>query len=74
MTTDPAFKDDCTSDRLYVDYTSIASTVEAGSLILLDDGLIGLRVGGWLGRRGGLPGCLAGWPAGRLAGWPAGCL
>ena len=42
VTTDPI--DEGTSDRVYVDYASLASDADVGSRLLLDDGLLELEV------------------------------
>jgi hypothetical protein len=44
ITVDIAFKNECTKDRIYVDYTNLPKVVSAGSLIYIDDGLISVKV------------------------------
>ena len=44
VTTQKSYKDAVSSERLYLDYEAIGSTVEPGKVLLLDDGLIGLEV------------------------------
>jgi len=44
LTSDETAKEASTLDNLYVNYPSLASTVERGNQILLDDGLISLHV------------------------------
>jgi len=46
VTTDDKYKDECTKDRIYVDYKNLGRVVSAGSLIYIDDGLISVRVDG----------------------------
>mmetsp|Transcript_27355 Transcript_27355/g.51870 ORF Transcript_27355/g.51870 Transcript_27355/m.51870 type:complete len:566 (-) Transcript_27355:73-1770(-) len=44
VTTNPEFKEKVSNETIYLDYQQIGSTVQPGSCILLDDGLIGLEV------------------------------
>ena len=40
LTTDPKYKESCTADVLYLDYTNITKVIEVGKRIFIDDGLI----------------------------------
>ena len=44
LTTDPAYKENGTPDRIFQTYDDLPQTVEVGSTVLLDDGLIRLTV------------------------------
>jgi pyruvate kinase len=44
ITVDDAFKNECTKERLYVDYKNLPKAMSVGSLIYIDDGLISIRV------------------------------
>mmetsp|Transcript_44760 Transcript_44760/g.140360 ORF Transcript_44760/g.140360 Transcript_44760/m.140360 type:complete len:534 (-) Transcript_44760:80-1681(-) len=44
LTTNDAFKEQCSSDQIYVDYMDLPSTVHVGSMIFMDDGLLRLEV------------------------------
>ena len=44
VTTNPVYKDKCDDKILYVDYNAIGNTVNVGSTLLIDDGLIGFEV------------------------------
>jgi len=79
LTTDPAFKEKCTAEKLYLDYVNITKVMEVGKRIFIDDGLISvvakeigpdyiigeLENGGSLGSRKGcnLPGTDCDMPA-----------
>jgi len=40
LTTDPAFKEKCTAEKLYLDYVNITKVMKPGKRIFIDDGLI----------------------------------
>lgn len=44
MTTDDAFRFKQTASKLWISYKSLVDTVQEGSTLLVDDGLIGLKV------------------------------
>nr|AIT69976.1 pyruvate kinase [Ishige okamurae] len=44
LTIDPAFREEGTAERLFVSLPGLTGTVSTGSVILLDDGLVSLRV------------------------------
>ena len=44
ITTDPSFKERCTSKVLFVDYANIVKVVSVGSRIYIDDGLVSVKV------------------------------
>ncbi len=44
LTTDPAWKDKGTAEKIYVDYEAMGRTVTKGGNVLLDDGIIKLEV------------------------------
>ncbi|KAH8318917.1 hypothetical protein KR074_011954 [Drosophila pseudoananassae] len=44
LTTNKSVENQCTKEKIYVDYKSLPSVVKPGRRIFIDDGLIGLRV------------------------------
>jgi len=44
ITTDEQYKNECTGERLYVDYKNLPKVMAPGSLIYIDDGLISVKV------------------------------
>lgn len=44
VTTDAAFKEKCTADKIYMDYANLPKVMPAGGLMYVDDGLITLQV------------------------------
>nr|AIT69996.1 pyruvate kinase [Dictyopteris undulata] len=44
LTTNPSYRDEGTAERLFVNYPKLTCTVNVGSAILLDDGLVSIRV------------------------------
>ncbi len=40
LTTDPAFKEKCTADVLYLDYSNLTKVLDIGKRVYIDDGLI----------------------------------
>merc|ERR1712088_726393 len=45
LTTNPDFKEKCSSDQLYIDYANITHVISIGDKIFIDNGLIGSRKG-----------------------------
>jgi len=46
VTTDEAYKNECSAERIFVDYKNLPSVMAVGSLIYIDDGLISIKVTG----------------------------
>ncbi|CAM9587014.1 unnamed protein product [Ectocarpus sp. 4 AP-2014] len=44
LTTNPEYSDKCTASQLFVSYYGLTGAVKVGSAVLLDDGLVSLRV------------------------------
>lgn len=44
ITVDDSFKNECTKERIYVDYINLPKVVAVGSLIYIDDGLLSVKV------------------------------
>lgn len=44
VTVDPAFKDKCTADLIYMDYENLPKVMKEGQVMYIDDGLITLTV------------------------------
>lgn len=44
VTVDEAYKNECSGERIYVDYKNLPQVMQPGSLIYIDDGLISIRV------------------------------
>ena len=44
ITVDESFKNECTKERIYVDYVNLPKVVAIGSLIYIDDGLLSVKV------------------------------
>lgn len=44
LTTDPSLREECTAERLFVSYEGLTGAVSVGSAVLLDDGLVSVRV------------------------------
>lgn len=44
LTTDDAFKNSCTKEKIYVDYKNIVKVVKPGKHVYIDDGLVSLEV------------------------------
>lgn len=44
IVTDDAFQNDCTAEKLFVDYPNIVNILQPRSRIFIDDGLISLLV------------------------------
>lgn len=44
MTTDEAYRFKQSASKLWISYKKLSETVEEGSLLLVDDGLLGLKV------------------------------
>jgi len=44
VTVDEAFKNECSAERIFVDYKNLPQVMQPGSLIYIDDGLISIKV------------------------------
>jgi len=44
VTVDEAYKNECSAERIFVDYKNLPQVMQPGSLIYIDDGLISIKV------------------------------